>query len=196
MKYEIVLASKSARRYEILTNLGLKPEVIVSDADENIDSSLPPETYTEKLSILKASTVKDKVSKDKIIIASDTVVYANNEILGKPKDRNDARRMLKMLSGSTHKVVSGVAVIHKDKISYSSDSTEVTFRELSDSEIEAYLDTDEPYDKAGAYGIQDNASVFIRKINGDYFNVVGLPVYKLFELLKKEFNIDFFELKK
>ncbi len=185
---KIILASKSARRKEILDNLGLELEIAVSGADENIDPTTPPSLYTEILSARKAEAVLP-CPEDKMIIASDTVVYAEGEILGKPRDRGDAIRMLKLLSGKTHKVYSGVAVIYKGELHVTHDETEVTFRELDDEEAERYVESGEPFDKAGGYGIQDKVAIFIEGIKGDYFNVVGLPVYKLFKLLKDKFSM-------
>ncbi len=185
---KIILASKSARRREILEHLGLALEIKVSGADENIDLGTPPGEYTELLSLRKAEAVLP-CPEDKIVIASDTVVYAEGEILGKPRDREDAIRMLKLLSGRAHKVYSGVAVIYKGQTYVTHDETEVRFRVLDNAEIERYVDSGEPFDKAGGYGIQDRASVFIEGINGDYFNVVGLPVYKLFSILKEHYGL-------
>lgn len=190
----IILASASARRREILTHLGLDPEIAVSHADESLDPTTPPRLYTEELSLRKAKAVKDGYGDDCLIIASDTVVYADGSILGKPKDRDDAYSMLSRLSGSTHSVISGIAVMHGGKTAVTSETTEVTFRDIPESEIYRYIDTGEPFDKAGAYGIQDIASVFVERINGDYFNVVGLPVFRLFELLKRDFGLDYFGL--
>ena len=192
---KIILASKSARRIEILTHLGLNPTIMVSDADETVTEALTPEKLTEELSLRKANAVLDKTGNDSLVIASDTVVSSmTGEIFGKPKDKADAYRMLRSLSGTTHRVVSGVALSLGGKTVVAHDITYVKFKELTDREIECYISTAEPYDKAGGYGIQDRASVFVEKIDGDYYNVVGLPVYKMFELMKKEFDLDFFDL--
>ena len=192
---KIILASKSARRIEILTHLGLNPTVMVSDADETVTKPLSPEALTEDLSLRKAGAVLDKIGKNELVIASDTVVSSmSGEIFGKPKDKADAYRMLRSLSGTTHRVVSGVALCLNGKTAVAHDVTYVKFKELTEREIECYISTAEPYDKAGGYGIQDRASVFVEKIDGDYYNVVGLPVYKMFDLLKKEFDLDFFDL--
>lgn len=194
-KINVVLASKSARRIEILTHLGLNPTVMVSDADETVNEPLTPEALTEELSLRKAGAVLDKIGKNELVIASDTVVSSmSGEIFGKPKDKADAYRMLRSLSGTTHRVVSGVALYLNGKTVVAHDITYVKFKELTNREIECYISTAEPYDKAGGYGIQDRASVFVEKIDGDYYNVVGLPVYKMFDLLKKEFDLDFFDL--
>lgn len=191
---KLILASASARRREILNHLGLYPEIAVSNADENLDPSTPPRLYTEELSLRKAKAVKSNYGDDCLILASDTVVYANGRILGKPADRNDAFSMLSLLSGSTHSVISGIAVLYDGKVSVASEVTDVTFRAIPEREIYDYIDTGEPFDKAGAYGIQDIASVFVEKINGDYFNVVGLPVFRLFDVLKRDFGLDYFSL--
>lgn len=189
----LVLASQSARRQEILRHLGLDPKIIVSEADENITEKLTPELLTEQLSIRKAEAVLPLCEKNDMVIAGDTVVALGDEIFGKPADREDAFRMLSALSGTTHKVVSGIAVCYGGKIAVSHEVTEVTFRPISEAEINAYIDTGEPFDKAGSYGMQDKASVFVEKINGDYFNVVGLPVFKMFRLINEHFGLDYFD---
>ena len=191
---EIVLASKSARRKEILTHLGFDPRIIVSDADETVDRLLSPEMLTEELSLRKAEAVKPYVSGNQLVIASDTVVAKDGRIFGKPKDEKNAFDMLSALAGSIHKVVSGACVSYGEKTAVTHDVTFVTFRAMSDDEIRSYIAAEAPYDKAGAYGIQDKASVFVEKIDGDYFNVVGLPVFKLFSLMQKEFGISYFDL--
>ena len=188
----IVLASQSARRRDILCHLGFEPKIIVSEADENIAEKLTPEMFTEQVSLRKAQTVLPLCDENDMVIAGDTVVALGDEIFGKPTDREDAFRMLSRLSGRVHKVVSGVAICYGGKIVVGHDVTEVTFREISEEEIRAYVETGEADDKAGSYGLQDKASVFVEKINGDYFNVVGLPVFKLFQLIKNNFGISYF----
>lgn len=196
----IILASKSPRRREILTSLGLDFEIMTSDADENCDlfdtSELVRTLASRKgEAVRKMLAEKGESLEDTLIIASDTLVCTDREILGKPKDRDDARKMLKSLSGKSHFVKSGLYVFCCGRVASESQETEIVFDEISDTDIEKYLDTDEPYDKAGAYAIQGIASLFIRGIRGDYFNVVGLPVNLLFDLLKKEFDIDILDLK-
>lgn len=193
-KPKIILASKSARRKEILEHLGLCPTILVSNADENVHERLSPERFVEEVSHRKALAVQPLCKNDELIIASDTVVCVGDKILGKPSGEKEALEMLSLLSGTTHKVISGLAVIYKGKTVLSHEITEVTFRKIDDSEALAYVRTGEPYDKAGGYGIQDRASVFTERISGDYLNVVGLPVYRLFSLLKTEYDIDFFDL--
>ncbi len=192
---KIILASKSARRIEILQHLGLTPTVTASNADETVSEKLSPEALTEELSLRKANAVIGNVPKNCLVIASDTVVASiNGEIFGKPKDKDDAYRMLSSLSGNTHRVVSGIALSLNGKTVVSHETTLVKFKTLTEKEILSYIETDEPYDKAGGYGIQDKAAVFVEKIDGDFYNVVGLPVCKMFETLKTEFDIDYFDI--
>lgn len=189
-----ILASKSPRRREILTDLGLKFEIITADTDENCILT-DPRAYVEELAMRKGRAVADILKDDDtIIIASDTVVACGGEILGKPRDKSDAKRMLDMLSGSKHDVISGIALITREKAVVSSETTHVIFDILSDSDKEIYVNSDEPYDKAGAYAIQGLASMWIKGIEGDYFNVVGLPVKRLHDMLKNDFSIDIAQL--
>lgn len=187
----IILASKSPRRKELLENIGIKPLIIVSDADENIDES-NPEELVKKLSHIKAWAVYDKVKADKTIglheddyiLGADTIVYANGNVLGKPKDKDDARAMIKTLSGSVHSVYTGFTLIDSEGHTVSKAvETKVYVYDMSDSEIEDYISTDEPYDKAGAYGIQGLFGKYVEKIEGDYNNVVGLPVSAIYNTL-------------
>ena len=187
----IILASKSPRRKELLENIGIKPLIIVSDADENIDES-NPEELVKKLSHIKAQAVYDKIKADKTIglhkddyiLGADTIVYANGKVLGKPKDKDDARAMIKTLSGSVHSVYTGFTLIDSEGNTVSKAvETKVYVYEMSDSEIEDYISTDEPYDKAGAYGIQGLFGKYVEKIEGDYNNVVGLPVSAIYNTL-------------
>jgi len=197
MAINIILASKSPRRKEILANLGLKFEIITADADESSDIRDPADLVTT-LAERKGMAVKEKLgerSGGALIIACDTLVYCNGEFLCKPKDRADAERMIKMLSGKAHYVVSGIFLSYKGEIARAHASTKVIFDTLTDAEIEEYLNTDEPYDKAGAYAIQGLASAFIKGIEGDYFNVVGLPVNTLCNTLKDKFGISINDLK-
>lgn len=195
----IVLASKSPRRKEILENLGIKFDIIVADADESCDISDPAERVSTLASV-KGRAVLDLLrpsgeDRDTLIIACDTLVYAGGEFLGKPRDRDDACRMIKMLSGKAHSVVSGLYVSYGGKEFSSASETKVIFDEMTDREIEDYISSDEPYDKAGGYAVQGLASLYVSGIEGDYFNVVGLPVNLLYKTLKNEFGIDFDSLK-
>ena len=186
---KFILASKSPRRREILSDLGIKFDIITADTDESCDIT-DPRLFVEELALRKGRAVADTIDKGTIIIASDTVVACKGEILGKPQNREDAKRMLDMLSDSKHDVISGIALISKDKEAVASEVTHVIFDKLTDSDKEIYLNSDEPYDKAGAYAIQGLASMWIKGIEGDYFNVVGLPVKRLHDILLQEFGID------
>lgn len=191
-KVKFVLASKSPRRYELLKNLGLDFLVAISGADESgVPKDLPPELYVQELAVLKGTSMSSRYAKGYFVIAADTVVVYNGEIIGKPVDEADAERILKMLSGNTHKVYTGFSVTDagNGKTVSGYEVTDVHFRELSDEEIADYIASKAPFDKAGAYGIQGRAGLFADRIDGDFFNVVGLPLCALGNLIKKEFNI-------
>lgn len=185
-----ILASQSPRRREILTSLGLSFEVVTSEADESSTVTDPPR-LVEELSRRKGEAVRDHLREmgrdvsDTLIIASDTVVAIDGEILGKPRDREDAARMLRLYSGRTHEVVSGICLIAGNRIASAHEITEVEFDTLDEDAILRYISTAEPYDKAGAYAIQGLASAYIKGIHGDYFNVVGLPVHCMNQLHKR-----------
>lgn len=182
---KLVLASKSPRRSEILKNAGIDFTVRVADADETIPEGTKPEDAVVFLAARKAMAVPRE--NDEVILGADTVVVLDGNILGKPKDKNDAFNMIKSLSGRVHSVFTGVCAIG-DGISLTfAEETKVEFYSLTDKEIIDYINTNEPYDKAGAYGIQGFASKFIRGIEGDYFNVVGLPVSSIYKkIIKKQ----------
>lgn len=191
----IILASKSPRRKEILENLGVKFEIITCETDEHTDER-DGRKYVEEIAFRKGNAVRElledagKFQNDQIILSCDTVVVsADGEIMGKPRDRADAKRMILAFSGKPHFVISGIALITKEKSIVTSESTTVFFDTVDEADVEKYLDTSEAYDKAGAYAIQGYASLWINGIEGDYFNVVGLPVKKLSDTLKKEFKI-------
>lgn len=189
----IILASGSPRRRELLTKIYPRFEVITSDADENIDEVNPGKMVSE-LAFRKAKAVYDSLNSEElsdfVIIGADTLVFYDGEVLGKPADEDDAKGMLSMLSDRTHQVYTGVAVLYKkagdDALSHFtfSDCTDVTFYEIDKFDIADYIKSGSPMDKAGAYGIQDEFAKHVRKINGDYNNVVGLPVAKLYQELK------------
>jgi len=190
----IILASASPRRRELLAQIGLKFEVITSDTDESFENSMPVEDIVKKLAFEKAHAVAKQVSDDNsIIIGADTVVYYDGIILGKPQDEAHARDMLTMLSGNTHQVLTGFAVIRlcDNKVVAHYEKTNVTFRLLSENEIDNYIKTKEPFDKAGGYGIQGLGATFVSGINGDYNNVVGLPLCSLSQCLKNKFNVKY-----
>lgn len=192
---KIVLASASPRRRELLEQIGIKFDIVVSNEPEDeIDKSLSPENYTSELALMKACNVAKKLTgtkrKDSLIIAADTVVYSDGKILGKPKDSDDAFRILKSLSGKAHEVYTGICVMRLTDGYATSKSikTTVKFKELTDKTIKAYIKTGEPADKAGAYGIQGRGAVLVEEIYGDYFNVVGLPLSALYDVLISEFG--------
>lgn len=186
---KIVLASKSPRRKELLSMLDLEFEIITADIDETLNPDISVCETVSHLSYQKAAAVAEKVDEDTVIISADTVVEYGGKIFGKPKDEFDAEKTLKLLSGNTHNVFTGVTVLQGKKSLTETVKTEVSFRDISDSEISAYIKSREPMDKAGAYGIQGRASKFVNHINGDYFNVVGLPVCTL-SIMLKEFGIN------
>ena len=170
-----ILASASPRRKEILEKAGYSFEIIVSDADENITEDLSPEKTVEVLAERKALSVW-KSNKDSVVFGCDTVVAIDGRILGKPTDDEDAFNMLKMLSGRTHTVSTGVCICSEDKTEVFSNTTQVEFYPLSDETIRSYIASGEGKDKAGSYGIQGYGCVLVKEIKGDYFSVMGLPV--------------------
>lgn len=180
---KLVLASKSPRRSEILKNAGIDFTVRVADADEAIPTGTSPEDAVVFLAARKALAVER--TEDETVLGADTVVVLDGEILGKPKGRGDAFNMLKSLSGRVHSVFTGVCAIGNGLSMTFAEETKVEFYKLTDEEIYTYIDTGEPYDKAGAYGIQGLASKFIRGIEGDYFNVVGLPISAIYQKIFK-----------
>lgn len=181
---KLILASQSPRRREILQNLGLSFEVVCANADESSDLT-DPRALVELLSLRKGHAVRDlllaegRSLEDTVILSSDTVVSIDGRILGKPHDADEAFEMLSALSGRSHEVVSGVCLLANGKEAVSHEVTRVTFDRLKKEEILSYVEKARPYDKAGAYAIQGPASAFISGIEGDYFNVVGLPVHRL-----------------
>lgn len=187
-----ILASQSPRREELLKNIGINPKIIPADIDESAVKTDNPKEMVVQLAMLKALHVaKGYAGRDYICIGADTCVYIDGKILGKPKNEDDARQMLSALSGRAHSVFTGYAAIKclSMETAASFEQTKVTFKELSQEEIDAYVKSGEPMDKAGAYGIQELGSLLIEGIEGDYFNVVGLPVCALGKMLDKEFGI-------
>ncbi len=183
----LILASQSPRRKELLEKCGYPFEVIVANIDETIDTNKTLEEAIKELAYKKAKKVFDEHN-DSIVIGSDTIVTIDNKVLGKPKDEEDAFKMLKMLSGKTHQVITGLAVLTQDKSYLEVSVNDVTFYELSDEEIKKYISSKEPMDKAGSYAIQGIASRYIKNINGDYYAIVGLPVSTLYHILKDIYN--------
>ena len=187
-----VLASKSPRRKELLRNIGINAQIIPSNVDESPYKKLPPEQMVKELAMLKACDVARSLRGNTVVIGADTCVSLDGKVFGKPHSMAEAEEMLRKLSGKTHEVFTGFCIYNcKDGTAVSrAEVTYVTFRVLTDNEIKAYVKTREPMDKAGAYGIQKRGALFIEKIDGDYFNVVGLPLCSLALALKSEFSID------
>lgn len=185
---KIILASKSPRRKELLDLLNLDYEIIVSEAEEVIEENITIEEQAKKLSYIKAKTVFDKTSGDRIVIGSDTMVIKDNKIYGKPKDEEDAFKMLKELKNANHLVITGLAILverngkYEEYLDY--DKADVYFKDMSDEEIRKWINTKEALDKAGAYAVQGEFMVFIEKFDGNYATVMGLPIHKVYDILK------------
>lgn len=186
---KIILASKSPRRKELLDLLKIKYEVIVSNAEEKVEEGLAIEETAKKLSYIKAKTVFDQITGDRIVIGSDTMVVKDGKIYGKPKDKGDAYKILQELNGQKHQVITGLAIlVEKDNkleeyLDY--DIADVYLKNMDEKEIMDWIATGDAMDKAGAYAIQGSFSVFIEKINGNYASVMGLPIHKVYDILKK-----------
>ncbi len=196
MKKSVILASNSPRRKELLSMLGIEFEVIADNTPENVEPGLPPEKVVCELARFKGENVISTLESrtDGLVIAADTVVSVDGRILGKPKTEEEAFKMLSLLSGRQHNVYTGVFVkdICTKKFEVFCEKTEVFFKKLDIIEIKDYINTGESMDKAGAYGIQNFGALFVEKIYGDYFNVVGLPICKLGKILNEEFSFRIF----
>lgn len=192
----LILASKSARRRELLANLRLEFEVLAFDVNEDTPAGIPPGDIVCGLASRKLHAVCDKIGKtnDSIILAADTVVRCGQEIFGKPADNQDASRMIHALSGRTHEVYTGIAVACGNKLTVEYECTLVYFRKLTEDEIDYYVLNENLSDKAGAYGIQEAAGLFVERIEGDYFNIVGLPICRLGVILRRDFGVDLYSL--
>ena len=185
---KVILASASPRRKEILQNTKLN-----FDIQEVILENESPEDMVVRLAYEKAFDVA-KRNTDRLVIGADTIVALDNEVLGKPKDQNEAYQMIKRLSNKTHKVITGISLINlkENKIIKDYVVSFVTFKDLSEDSIKDYINTNESLDKAGAYGIQGYGALLVKNIQGDYFNIVGLPISRLSDLLKNHFDINLF----
>ena len=185
--YHIILASNSPRRRELLTILGLDFESkTLPGIDESFPDTLKGEDIPKHIASKKAEAYRTLVKNNELVITADTIVYVDGEVLGKPKDNEDARRMLHLISGRSHKVITGVCILTKEQQQTFAVTTDVTFDALSDEEVDFYVGKYKPYDKAGAYGIQEWIGlVGVSKLEGSYFNVMGLPVQRLYKELKK-----------
>jgi len=185
-----ILASQSPRRRKLLEQIGLSFEVRVSPVEETITPGLSPEGIVQQLALEKAGSIA-KRHPDALTLGADTIVVLEHLVLGKPGNEAEAHTMLRSLSGRTHTVYTGIALVHPntDRSKTAFEATHVTFAHLTDDEIAAYLATGSPLDKAGAYGIQDDlGALFISRIDGDYYNVVGLPLHRFYRLLSDQFS--------
>jgi nucleoside triphosphate pyrophosphatase len=185
LREKLVLASSSPRRTEILERAGWPHDVMVAGIDETVLPNEEPAAYVQRLARGKAEAVADRLSEG-LVLGADTTVVVGNQILGQPVDEADSRRMLDLLNAKWHEVLTAVAVVRvgsQSRVAY--ETTRVRFAEMSDAEIDWYIATREPFGKAGAYGIQGKAALFIEEIEGDYFNIMGLPIRLVYELTDK-----------
>jgi len=186
LKYHIILASKSPRRKELLSLLGINFEAKIKEVEEVFPQNLKREKVAIYLSELKANAFKDEIKNNEIVITSDTIVCLDDEIIGKPKNKLEAIMILEKLSGKKHSVITGVTLFSKSKIKSFFVETEVYFKKLTIKEIQFYVENYKPYDKAGAYGIQEwIGAIAVEKIKGSYYNVMGLPTKELYEELSQ-----------
>lgn len=190
MKNRLVLASNSPRRKDLLRGLGIDFEVrLIRDIDESYPEDMPASEVAVHISKAKAAAYLDEMAENEVVLTADTVVICDGQILGKPQDAADARRMLRLLSGKSHEVVTGVTLSALQWQRSFAVTTVVWFKELSNEEIDFYVDSYRPFDKAGAYGIQEWIGyVGVQRIEGSYFNVMGLPVQRIYEELKGSFD--------
>ncbi len=187
---QLILASQSPRRKELMGLFHIPFGIQVADIDETMDKSLPAQDEVARVSRLKAEAIPH--GKDDVVVAADTIVVCDGKVLGKPKDQADAYRMLRLLSGKDHQVMTGLTVLRGDAATVCTEITDIHFRELTDKEIWNYIRSGDPMDKAGSYGIQGGAAVFVERIVGDYYNVMGLPVCRLGQILRAV-ALDFME---
>ena len=180
---QLILASQSPRRKELLGLFRVPFQIRVADIDETMDLAKPPFEEVARVSGLKAAATPR--ASDDVVVAADTIVVCGGEVLGKPKDEADAQRMLRLLSGRDHQVMTGMTVLRGETALTTTEITHIHFRELTEGEIRRYIATGEPMDKAGSYGIQGGAALFAEKLQGDYYNVMGLPVCRLYKILQQ-----------
>jgi septum formation protein len=180
----VILASQSPRRRELLTLIGIKHEVRPADIDESLLPGELPAPHAERLARAKAHAIAER-ERDAVVIAADTIVVVDGDVLGKPRDAKHAHELLRRLSGRSHVVLTAIAVAKGSQTESAVESVGVTFRALTDEEIDAYIATGEPMDKAGAYGIQGYGATIVTRVDGDYFSVMGLGLHRLVELLAR-----------
>lgn len=185
MTKKIILASLSPRRTELLNLIHIPHEVIPSCVKEIVDKTLSPKEIVKSLSYQKASDVASR-NQEHIVIGADTIVVVDDQILGKPKSESDAFRMLKLLENRHHQVLTGVTIIYQNEVTSFVCSSDVYFYEMTDDEIYEYIKTENVYDKAGSYAIQGMCARYIKKIDGDYYNIMGLPISKVYQVLKEK----------
>jgi septum formation protein len=184
--FRIILASRSPRRQQLLRQMGISFDVVIRDFDESYPENLHHEEIARYISSAKARSFKNELSDNEIVITADTIVWCNDKVLGKPSDSAEAASILKEISGNTHEVITGVTISSNKREITFSDISKVTFERMTNEEISYYIDHFKPYDKAGAYGIQEWIGIIAcSRIEGSFFNVVGLPVQKLYSELKK-----------
>ena len=183
MSQRIVLASASPRRQALLAQIGIDCEVMPSEIDEGCRDNEAPIDYVRRIAEEKARSVAGRMP-ERVILGADTAVVIGPRILGKPRDREDFMEMFGLLSASTHRVMTAVSLVHGEQCRLKTSSSDVTFREVSEAEMLAYWETGEPCDKAGGYGIQGLAAMFVRAISGSYSGIMGLPLYETSELLR------------
>lgn len=185
-KYKIILASASLRRQQLLNDLGIDFEIVIKDFDESFPCELQGSEIAKYVAESKAKAFADEIKVNELVITADTIVWCGGRVLGKPADAGEAAAMLRQISGRTHEVITGVSIMTYTKSIVFTESTKVSFRTMTDSEIFYYIEKFAPYDKAGAYGIQEWIGMAAcNRIEGSYFNVVGLPVQRLYEELLK-----------
>ncbi len=182
---KLVLASSSPRRKELLKLVGIEPQIIVPTVDENRRAGESIKTFLQRVAVSKGEVVYRDAFFEVPLVSADTIVLCENTIIGKPVDRADAFGMLKRLSNNVHEVLTGVSILYKGTSQYDFARTRVEFAEISDNELNYYLDNENYQDKAGAYAIQGRASVFVKKIDGCYFNVMGFPLNLFYDMLKR-----------
>ena len=181
----LILASRSPRRRDLLARVGLTFTVRAAEIDETMDPALDPAAEVARISAKKAGAIAKDASPEDVILAADTIVVAAGRILGKPRSEDDARAMLRLLSGRTHQVMTGLTVRRGGEVHTLTEVTQVTFRPLTEAEIAAYVATGDPMDKAGSYGVQGAAGAFVAGLDGDFFNVMGLPLCAAVTLLRQ-----------
>lgn len=191
---KVILASKSPRRKELLSMLGIEFDIMVSNEDEQVDNNMSFKDQAEQISYIKAKNIFDKTTGDRIVIGSDTMVVSiDGKIYGKPKDKEDAIKTIKELKNTKHNVITGLCILVQKGNKYiehiDNDIAEVYINDMTEKEIEKWIDSGEAYDKAGSYAVQGRFGIHIERINGNYSTIVGLPIHKVYKILKEYIDI-------